>query len=353
MINNSEIYFELRSSLKKERDYLESDKREHFLDDILSKLDYADIYYIYSTKGLNTVKFLKKHAIVIWDYHYWECFEEYLIQVENCKNSNKNITRGTICVITNFLSEKYIKIPQISAFLEQVNVEFGEHVTLCSDQYIEINNRLDICKCFALFHELGHLEYRKNNNDRISACKEIILTLLDSLKKEDFESLEYWMDLSWETVVEIKSGKLDSVLEEMIVDVFGIMLTVDYFMSLYKTEKLKLAYSIVGAIEFLTTFQNLFNIVTKAWDSHYAEMKFGLTPKIKKADSYVNKLEVARNGLGNLILVLVVYKMLNLEKDEVTRLWEYRDSNHINTETVIEYLADDEFICTAIQEEMS
>lgn len=354
MINTSDkLYDELVFGLNKERDYTESEKNEPFIDVILKAQNQIDIFYIYSTQGLNAIRFLSTGSVVIWDFHYWDVFERYLIEIENCKYNNTNLKQCIIYTFTEFLSEKYIRISKICAFLKQVKEEFCEPILLPPEKYEKIDNIVSICKVFSFFHELGHLEYRNDNSDRILACKEMTLSFLSALNKEDLTDLEYWADLSWNTILAIKNGELESVLEELIADVFGIISTVDYFISNDYGDHFKLACNIAVAIEYLTTFQNVFNVVTKSWDSHYAEMKYGLYPKPKSSDSYVNKLEVTRNGIGNIILVVVINSMLHLNIEEREKLWVCRDENHVDTEQAIEYLSDDEYICTTIQEAQS
>ena len=356
MINhNNELYLQLQFSLNRDREFEESDKYEGFLEGILSKKEYqeVDTYYICSAKAENFIKFINNKAIIIWDFNYWKYFKEYLIQTENCKKNGSNITQCITCVFTDFLSKKYQNIKEISSFLKQIKDNFGEDVNLPSEKYRKIDGVLLVCKCFAFFHELGHLEYKKNSNEKIIACKEIVLDFLEPLKEENFQELGYWMNLCWETVLAIRDGQLESVLEEMVADVFGIVSTVNYFFASNKNNSIKKICDIIIAIENLSTFQTLFNAINKAWDSHYTEMKFKLKPKSKQPDQCVNRLALARGGLDGLMLVVVVCKILGLEKSDVEVLWECRDNNHIDTQSIIDCLADDEFICTAIQEAMN
>lgn len=64
----------------------------------------------------------------------------------------------------------------------------------------------------------------------------------------------------------------------------------------------------------------------------------------------LHELELARNGLGNLIITIVIENMFRLDKRQCSLLWKYRDENHVDNEDVISCLADEEFICIAIEE---
>lgn len=348
--NREKIYLELKISLERERIFSDSKQKEKILDMILEKMDCIDIYYIYSNKASNSIMFLKNNAIIIWDMNFWECFEKYLMQVENCKRFNKNITQGIICVISEFLSSKYKSIPEISSFLIQIPNEFGIEIDFPQKYYDKVYSISQICKLFSFFHEVGHLEHYRKNSDRIKACQEIVLNLINAVDEEDFLSLGEWSELGWKSVCLIREKKGNQILEELACDVFAVMNMINYFKALSNANDFQLACECVVAVEYISTFQNMFNAINQAWDSHYIEMKYGFPVRKKDVNHYVNELAMARNGLCSLILVIVIYNMLNIAKCDREKIWEYRDKNHIDNEDVISCLADDDFVCQAIED---
>lgn len=348
--NKEKIYSELKTSLKRERTFEESSKRKIFLDQILYSMEHIDIYYIYSKKASNSIRFFEKDAVIVWDMKYWQYFEKYFMQVENCKHSNNNIIQGIIGVISEFLSEKYENIPKVSLFLKQIPEMFGIKLQASHKYYDYVHYIVEISEVFSLFHEIGHLEHYKEESDKIKACKELVLDMFDTVDESAFIPLGEWASLGWESICIIKEKKGDKILEELACDVFATMNMIDYFKRYSIKDTFQLACDCVIAIEYISTFQNMFNAVNQAWDSHYTDMKFGIPVRKEEVDHYVNELAMARNGLCSLILVIVIQNMLHLDKESCEKLWEYRDKNHIDNTEVISCLADDGFICTAIEE---
>lgn len=350
MINDKELIKELKLSLKRERCYTEVTERDSVLDSLVFKIDNVDIFYLHSKQCLNSIKFLKDKAFIIWDAHYWEVFYNYLLQVENCKRNEKNIIQGIIGVITGFLGDKYSNNQDVSAFLKSIQSIYGTSIKLHQDIFISVKGRINICKLFSFYHEIGHMEYVKNNNDTIVACKELVLDLFSSLSKETFDGLEIWSDLGWDVVNEVRNHKRDLLLEEITSDVYAVMLVADFYKKFPKINKFKLACDIIIAIEYLTSFQNLFNIINRAWDAHFAEIKYNVPVRRHEIDNFINEVEIVRNGIGNLILAIVIQKIFYLDKCQCDLLWKHRDDNHVDNLEIISCLADDEFICTAIKE---
>lgn len=348
--NKEKIYSELRTRLRRERTFEESVQRKIVLDQILYSMEHIDIYYIYSNKASNIIHFFEEDTVIVWDMKYWQCFEKYLMQVENCKYSNNNIIQGIIGIISGFLSEKYENIPKISLFLKQIREMFDIKLQESHKYYDDVHNVVEISEVFSLFHEIGHLEQHKEESDKIKACKELVLDMFDAVDESDFSQLGEWADLGWESVCLIKEKKRDKILEELACDVFAAMNMIDYYKRHSIKDTFHLACDCVIAIEYISTFQNMFNAVNQAWDSHYTDMKLGIPVRKEYVNHYVNELAMARNGLCSLILVVVIQNMLQLDKDNREKLWEYRDKNHIDNEKVISCLADDDFICTAIEE---
>ncbi len=348
--NREKIYSELKISLERERIFSDSNQKEKILDMILEKMDHIDIYYIYSNKASNSIMFLDNESIIIWDMNFWKCYENYLMQVENCKRLNKNITQGIICVVSEFLSDKYKSIPEISSFLKQIPDEFGIEIQFAEKYYDKIHSSIQMCKLFSFFHEIGHLEHNRKNSDRIKVCQELVLNLLDAVDEKDFLPLGEWSDLGWESVCLIREKKGNQILEELVCDVFAVMNMINYYKTFSCTNDFQLACECVISVEYISTFQNMFNAVNQAWDAHYIDMKFRLPVRKKEANHYVNELAMARNGLCSLILVIVINNMLNIAKCDREKIWEYRDNNHIDNEGVFSCLAADDFICGAIED---
>lgn len=349
--NREKIFFDLISALKRERDFVICNKREIILEELLNKMENVDIYYIRSNKASNSVKFFEKNAIIIWDLNFWECFEKYLMQIEYCKQNNENITQGVITVISQFLSEKYRSIPQISSFLAQIPENFGFKLSSLNQNRDKVYEITQICKLFSFFHEIGHLEQYKKSSDKIRACQELVLDLFSALEESDFSTYDEWADLGWKSVCLIKENNGGKILEELTCDVFAVINMIDYYMDNKINEStFQLAYNSVVALENISTFQNMFNVVNYAWDSHYAEMKYELPVREKSVNSYINELTMSRNELCSLILVIVIYKMLKLDRCESKKLWECMDMSRVNNKDVISCLANDDFICQAIED---
>lgn len=348
--NKEKIYSDLKVSLVRERKFVASNQRERILDIILEGMEHIDIYYICSNKASNSIMFFDKDAIIIWDINFWQYFEKYLMQVENCIRFKKNITQGIICVISEFLSDKYKCIPEVSSFLIQIPNEFGIELQSPHEYYDKVHNITQICKLFSFFHEIGHLEHYRGNIDRISVCQELVLDLIDAVHETDFLPLGEWSDLGWKSVCLIKERKDNQILEELTCDVFAAMNLIDYYKKLGTDDSFQLARECIIAVEYISTFQNMFNAINEAWNSHYTEMNYGLPVRKKDVNPYINELAMARNGLCSLILVIVIYNMLNIEKCDREKLWECRNKNHIDNEDVISCLADDDFICEAIKD---
>lgn len=350
LLNKEKIYSDLKNCLKRERIFFESDKREDFLDEILNKIQHIDIYYIYSNKASSCIKFYNNDAVIIWDMQFWKCFHNYLIQVEHCLHTDDNIIQGIICVMAQFLLEKFNSIIKVSSFLQQIYEIFRIHVQDFEKYRNEISIIEEYSKLFCFYHEIGHLEYHKGNSDKIAACRELVVDMFNSLEESDFRSLGDWADLGWRSVCLVKQDKKGQILEELSSDIFAVINMINYYQSHSNGDNFKLACESVKSLEYISTFQNMFNAVNQAWDAHYVEMKMRLPVRHKVVDAYTNELSMARNGLCDLILVIVIQNMLHLDLQERKELWEIRDNNHIDNEMVIGCLADDDFICTAIEE---
>ena len=207
LLNKEKIYSDIKDSLKRERKFFESDEREVILDEIINKIQHIDIYYIFSNKASSCIKFYDNDAVIIWDMEFWQCFHRYLIQVEHCLHTDDNIIQGIICVMAQFLCEKFNSILQISSFLQQIYEVFRIHVQDFGKYRDDIFIIEEFSKLFCFYHEIGHLEYHKGNSDKIAACRELVLDMFYSLKESDFRSLGEWADLGWHSVCRVKQEK--------------------------------------------------------------------------------------------------------------------------------------------------
>ena len=106
----------------------------------------------------------------------------------------------------------------------------------------------------------------------------------------------------------------------------------------------------VASIGYLSGFQNLFNVVTRSWDSHYTEIRFGLDPRPREIDPYINELETVRSGLGGIMTVTLLLSRFELSNQQRFEAWKYHDEEHVKTSDAVDCLSSEEFICTAIQE---
>lgn len=352
-MNRISLATEFKNSLKKERIYYESDHTDEFIDKIIKDMEHINIYYIYSNKASNSIKFWGEDAVIIWDLNYWKLFQKYLLQVENCKRFNKNLIQGIIGIISEFISDKYKSIPEISMFVKQISDIYGVKIQVSYDDCINLQDVVEKGKLFSLFHEIGHLEYHKQNNELVKVCEELVRDMFCSIVNKDLSSLGEWAVLGRKSVLHIKYNKNEELLEEITADTFAVMNMVNYFKNSDNKSNFQLACECAIAIEYLSAFQVMFNAVNEAWDVHYPEMKLRFPVRKHKIDSYINELAVARDGLCGQLLVIIIQRMFYLDKNECKRLWDCIDDNHVDNSDIISCLADDEFICTAIEDAFS
>ena len=349
MINYS-IRVRLKESLQRERFFEESNTEDHILNSILKRFKDVDIYYISSSNAKNSVKFFDKTAVIVWDIQYWDIYKKYVQHAENCRRKNKDATPEIIITMAEYLGGKYSFCGPLSHFLKQIPKRFtiDEDHSATNDAHIELY--VQIGKVFSLFHELAHIGTRDGNSEMILSCQELVLDMVGKLKKDDFNGLGYWAEFASISAEKLCMNASEDVIEEVVADVFAMIQTVRYFSSSYSVDKLLLADCCVIAVEYLSTFQNMFNAISHAWDCHYAEIAFGLPVREHEIDTYINELSISRYGLGALILVVIVHSMLKLDTDQRKALWEKRDLYHVNIQSIVDCLADNDFICTAIEE---
>jgi len=342
---------DLKKSLRRERTFVEAEQRNKIIDSIVKKIEHVDVFYIRSENPANSVKFLDNDVIIVWDENYWDIFARYIKCVENCRLTRENVTQGVIVEMADFLGSKYSFCKEIEHFLKQIPEQFSIGAQNKEDNSV-IQLYIQIAQLFSLFHELAHIESYKGNSSQILACRELVLDMFSSLNEEAFTPLGHWGELG-KKVAALDCEMSEDIFEEVVSDVFAIFQTIDFLNVCYHVSEWKLACYCTMAVDHLLTFQNMFNAISSAWDSHFAEIMFRLPVRIHEIDTYVNDLAMARCGLGSLILVIVIYSKQGLSKEQINNLWEYRDIYHVDNTGVIACLADEEFICTAIEEAFS
>ena len=342
---------DLKKSLRHERTFVEAERRNKIIDSIVKKIEYVDVFYIRSGNPANSVKFLDNDVIIVWDENDWDIFARYVKCVENCRLTQENVTQGIIVEMADFLGSKYSFCKEIERFLKQIPEQFSIGAQNKEDNSV-IQLYIQIAQLFSLFHELAHIESYKGNNRQILVYREFVLDMFNSLNEEAFTPLGHWGELG-RKVAALDCEMSEDILEEVVSDVFAIFQTIDFLNAYYHVNKWKLACYCAIAIDHILTFQNMFNAISSAWDGHFAEIMFRLPARKHEIDTYVNELATARCGLGSLILVIVIYSKQRLSKEQINNLWEYRDIYHVDNTGVIACLADEEFICTAIEEAFS
>ena len=133
-------------------------------------------------------------------------------------------------------------------------------------------------------------------------------------------------------------------------DVYAAGKIAVYLKEIYGYVDFTLLCESVAGIGYLSGFQNLFNVVTRSWDGHYTEIRFGLDPRPREIDPYINELETVRNGLGRIMTVTLLLSRFELSDQQRFEVWKYHDEEHVKTAAAVDCLSSEEFICTAIQE---
>ena len=176
------------------------------------------------------------------------------------------------------------------------------------------------------------------------------LSVFSYVKKEHFASLDEWTDIHFHMVQEILSEKYEEILEELMADVYAAGKIVVYLKEIFGCIDFALICETVASIGYLSGFQNLFNVITRSWDGHYTEIRFGLDPRPRKIDPYINELEIVRSGLGRIMIVTLLLSRFELSDQQRFEAWKYHDEEHVKTSAAVDCLSSEEFICTVIQE---
>ena len=174
--------------------------------------------------------------------------------------------------------------------------------------------------------------------------------MFSNVQKEHFAPLGEWADLHFRMVQEILAGNYKEILEELMADVYAAGKIAVYLKEIYGYVNFTLLCELVAGIGYLSGFQNLFNVVTRSWDGHYTEIRFGLDPRLREIDPYINELETVRNGLGRIMTVTLLLSRFELSNQQRFEVWKYHDEEHVKTSVAVECLSSEEFICTVIHE---
>lgn len=353
MIKNKESIIEkIKFSLSKERTFHEVDYSNLLLEDILKDVSDVDIFYIYSPQAINCVKPYNESSIIVWDVHYWDFYKDYLFQAENCRINKYNQFQGIVNVYLKYLSEKYCSLRKISNFLLDASNRFPIPMEITKKQISELSIYLNIAEVFSLYHELGHLKYKKSD-DIILQYKDSVMDLFSALSDDDFAPLNEWSDLGKTTTSLLVNSNVDNILEEIVADVYAAIELAKYFLPVFNNDPFFTAQKCLIAIEHISTFQNMFNAVNEAWNGHYIQMKYHSDFVPRTVNPYFNELAMARNALGSLVICVILMKSMGLTEEQKNKIWSQRDELHIEIEDVINYLTDDEFITTLIDEALS
>lgn len=210
-------------------------------------------------------------------------------------------------------------------------------------------DRIFIAKIFSIFHEIAHIRIAQKDTAALRT-KDIIFHMFSHVKKEHFVSLDKWADFYFHMVQEILAGKYEEILEELMSEVYAVGKIAVYLKEIFGYVDFALICELVASMGYLSGFQNLFNVVTRSWDSHYTEIRFGLDSRPREIDPYINELETVRNGLGEIMTVTLLLSRFELSNQQRSDAWRYHDEEHVKISAALDCLASEEFICIAIQE---
>lgn len=347
MINDRKAA-ELKKSLHREKIFAEAGERSGVIDRILENFKHVDIFYIRSKNPANCVKFLDDDAVIVWDIYYWEIFAKYLTCVINCRAAGLNVTQGVIAEMADFLGSKYSFCRDVARFLKQIPENFSVE-TQNPGNPGAVQLYTEVAQLFSLFHEMAHIESRRGGNSQILSCRQLVLDMFGALKEEAFAHLGHWAELG-KRVAKWDCEMPENIFEEVVSDVFAAIQTLDFLNAGDLINEWKSASCCTAAIDHLFTFQTMFNAVNTAWDRHLPEIMFRLPVRTHEINPYINELAMARYSLGFSLLVTAICSKQRLSKEQRHNLWELRDTGHVDNTGVLACLADEEFICTAIEE---
>lgn len=342
----------LRDILDADRYYQESEMREEFFDLILKSNDNIDIFYINSNKATNCTYFFENKAVIVWDFQFWDFYQEYLYQAESCRINGFNLKQGVSAVSAKFLSKKYSIIPTLSHFICQIYTEFNFPVVLTEDKKRDIDRRVFLGKVFSFFHEVGHIVYRKNNNELIKIYQEIILKFFNGVPDDFANHYGVWSDIVKLAMKKIADREADDILEELVCDMFAAGETIHYTQFLLENNTAGLICEVLIAHEKLTAFQALFNAINEAWNYHYSEIKYGFIPQSHNVEDKINELVFDRNIIGDMLPTLLA-SFYEIAEGQMNIISRRIVEEHFNLAEAINCMTQDQFISTAIIESRS
>jgi len=353
--NKDKIYAYIKESLKWDHRYTESTEREYFLELILRRMENIDIYYINSWRARNSIKILDDAAVIIWDFNFWIYYEKYLVQINNCIINNKNMIQAVICLMTSFLAKKYQDVFKLSSFLEQIEKEYSSTVQCQQGYFKKLKAVVCISKIFALYHEIGHLNQKQNNIKEVKKYQDMLIDLFRGISNYSLTYLGNWEELAKRVASDINKGnnKGKDILEEVVSDIYAVVQTIKLYKELFNIDHFQAINECMQAYEYISGFQHMFSTINLAWENHNVEIKFGLPLRYHVLDNYINELGVARNEIGGHIILFVLKIIYHLKEKDVLQIVDNMDKCYINNASVINCLADEQFIYTAIQDALS
>lgn len=328
-----------------------AEEKNTIIEDIAKYQENIELRCIYSIQACNSVRFDQEQPVIIWDECYWKYFRKYEDTIVTARKNNLNLTQAVISVMSEFLEERFGKFKKLSRFLGQIHEVYGIKDEPDRDSILIIEERTIIAQIFSFFHEVGHVRLWQKN-EVAEKSGEIVRSMFSQLRRENFDKLGQWADLSYTMVTEILQGKHKSLFEELMVDVYAAG-KLGVFLENWKH---LIGFSQICealiSVEAVLSFQNLLNIVSKAWEQHYTELRFGIPPRQHEVDPHINQIETVRGGLGHILVSVILMKYFNLDQEEQKKAWDICDREHVDNSDVMECLASERFICTAIQEAM-
>lgn len=335
--------------LKKESIFSEIEGADTFVEYLVGELKHISLCSVYSTQARIAVRIDNGEHTIIWDECYWKYYRKYLMAAETARKYKMAVTQAVTAVIAEHLSERFSAFKDLREFLEKIALQFGIAPNLTEEETNKMELRIFLAKIFSVFHEMAHIRIAQKDTSALNT-KNIIFRMLSNLEKEHFESLGEWAELHFHMVQDILEGKYEEILEELMADAYAAGKIAVYLKDIFGYLNFALICEAVASIGCLSGFQNLFNVITRTWDGHYTEIRFGLDPRPRENDPYINELEVVRNGLGQIITVTLLLSRFELSNRQRQEIWRYHDKEHVKTSAVMDCLSSEEFICTAIHE---
>lgn len=316
---------------------------------LAEELEYINLCFVYNAQARIAVRIDNNQYTIIWDECYWKYYRKYLMAVGTARKNKMAVTQAVTAVMAEHLSERFSTFKDLNSFLGKIASQFGIAPNLTSEETDRTETRIFIAKIFSAFHEIAHIRIAQKDTAALRT-KDIIFHMFSYVQKEHFASLDEWADLHFHMVQEILEGKHEEILEELMADVYAAGKAAVYLEEIFGYVNFTLLCESVAGIGYLSGFQNLFNVVTRSWDGHYTEIRFGLDPRPREIDPYINELETVRSGLGRIMTVTLLLSRFELSDQLRFEAWKYHDEEHVKTSTVMDCLSSEEFICTAIRE---